>query len=718
MRFMDLFLKHFLCSLICFSIPLLSDQVPTVDEAPTKEKEQKMHLPALQELEVNLKEPIFSDGVLKTTKGGIITARGMRIQARKIAYTNKVTDDKKIVQIQAEEDLLLEYEGRFFVGSKLEYDFVNHTGTILNARTADGIWFVGGDTVELKEDGSFLLQNAFLTTCESQENTWEIRSKAITVTEEHQLTASNIHLNLFHIPFLWLPSFKSNLNFVSDPPIRYRLTWDKGVGPRATIRYRVLSLEEFSLYSRLDYRLEKGFGAAIESEYFSKDKRTTFVTRSYGAHDKVVYDESGLHRYRLQGLFTHLSLNEKTYTHLTYDKLSDLKMISDFATSDFEVDTQKRTRLLINHQENFAFGTLNFEPRINPFESCNQNLPLVKTGIKPFSLGGSGIISENTASGGYLDYVYAHDLLQSHPTLHETHSSRFETRNRLYRPFSAGPIHFTPSASFIGIFYGNNEQGTSSGQGLLTYGASLSSPLYKSYPGCRHSVEPYVNYLALTKPKSPLENHYIFNIDDGLYQINSLRIGLKNNLSFLNAALFSPNLSLDLYTLGFFNDKTFDKAFPKGYVSAVWNRPFYAVEGTSCWNFEESLVDFYNMLTEITVNEHAAFALEFRHRSRFDWRKADHENFILDMARPINELINSPLSDGRNTFLGRLQVRLSPKWTCHFASHYGWGRNSEPSYTTFKIDATTLLSSKWQLKFSYLHTTNDDRFSMQMQLTK
>ena len=715
---MDLFLKCFFCSLVCLSLPLSSDTKDVLNEESPKAVTHKTLPPAFQDLEVNLKEPVFSDGVLKTTQGGIITSKGMRIQARQLAYTNTTIEGTKVVKIQAEEDLLLEYEGRFFIGSKLEYDFINHTGTLFNARTADGIWFVGGDTVELKADGSFLLQNAFLTTCESQENTWEIRSKAITLTDKHLLTASNIHLNLFHIPFLWLPSFKSNLSFVSDPPIRYRITWDKGIGPRATIRYRVFSWKEFNLFCRLDYRITKGLGGAIESEYFAENKRTSLVTRSYGAYDKVVYDESGLKRYRLQGLFNHLSLNEKTSTHLSYDKLSDLKMISDFPTSDFEVDTQKRTRLLINHQENFAFGTLNFEPRLNPFESCNQNLPLVKTGIKPFSLGSSGIISENSASGGYLDYVYAHDLLHSHPTLHEIHSSRFEMRNRLYRPFCAGPLHFTPAASVIGIFYGNNEHGTSSGQGLITYGANLSSPLYKSYPSCRHTVEPYCNYLSLTKPKSPLQNHYIFNMDDGLYQINSLRIGVKNNLSFSSASLFSPNLSLDLYTYGFFKDSTFTETFPKGYISAIWNRPFYAIEGHSCWNFEENLLDFCNMLTEVTVNEHAAFVLEFRHRSRFDWRKADHENFILDMARPIDELLNSPLSDGRNTLLGRLQVRLSPKWTCHFASHYGWGRGREPLYSTFKIDATTLLSSRWQLKFSYLHTTNDDRFAMQMQLAK
>jgi len=88
------------------------------------------------------------------------------------------------------------------------------------------------------------------------------------------------------------------------------------------------------------------------------------------------------------------------------------------------------------------------------------------------------------------------------------------------------------------------------------------------------------------------------------------------------------------------------------------------------------------------------------------------------MARPIEELVNSPLSDPRNTLLGKLQIRLSPKWNCQFFSHYGWGRPSERGYHSFKIDTTTFVTSKCVVKFSYLHTTNDDRFSCGLQIAK
>jgi len=671
---------------------------------------------SIPNVEAHLKDPTFSNGVLSTNEGGIVTAKDIRIQAQKISYTNSTKNEEKIIKIQAEGNLLFSYEDQFFTGTFLEYDFITHTGYLLNGRTAQGIWFIGGDCIHLNEDGSFCVENAFVTTSESQDNSWDLRSKKIEISKDLSLSASKIRLNLEGVPVLWLPSFKFNLGFASDPPIQYKVVWDKGVGPRATIRYKTFSTEDFSLFTRVDYRLQKGLGAAIETEY--KTDNTTFTTRSYGAHDKVVFDEHGLKRYRLQGVLSHESDDKKTHIDLTYDKFSDLKMISDFPSSDFEINTQKRTRLLMNHQEEVGFGTIDVSPRLNRFESLNQKLPLVKAGIRPFAIGDSGVIMENFVSAGYLDYVYASELLHKYPTLHETHAARVQTQNRIYRPFQLGPIHFTPTLGVIALFYNNNPRHETVGQGVITYGGYLGAELHRHYTSVRHSIEPYTTYTGLSHPKARLANHYVFSIEDGLYQINSLRIGIRNTLSFLNSSLFAPNLSLDLYTYGFFPHTTFTKTFPKQYLALSWTGPSYYIEGTTCFNSQELVWDFFNILTKVTVSADTAFIFEFRHRSRFDWRKADHESFLVDMARPIEELINSPLSDPRNTFLGKLQIRLSPKWNCQFSSHYGWGRPSEPAYHSFKIDTTTLVTSKCLLKFSYLHTTNDDRFSCSLQIAK
>ena len=44
---------------------------------------------------VDLNDPEYSDGVISTERGGVITSPEMRIQGQKITYTYKITDGKR-----------------------------------------------------------------------------------------------------------------------------------------------------------------------------------------------------------------------------------------------------------------------------------------------------------------------------------------------------------------------------------------------------------------------------------------------------------------------------------------------------------------------------------------------------------------------------------------------------------------------------------------------
>ena len=670
---------------------------------------------------IDLKNPVFSHGVITTEEGGVISGQGIRIQAQKIEYTNKIENGIRIQKIVAEGDLMMEYSNRAFVGSRLEYDFISQTGVLTNGKTFVDIWFLGGDKIELKEDGSFFISNAFITTCESQENTWEINAQTVKITEEKLLSAKNIRFRFFKVPLFWLPSFKSNLKAFADPPIRYKLIWDKGLGPRLTMRYRVYSWRELNLFFRLDYRLKRGFGAAFESEYFSADKATTFVTRSYGAHDKTFPDEKGPHRYRLQGLYHTQTKDERTQVHLTWDKLSDTRMIGDFKSDDFEINTEKRTRLMVQHQLDNTFFNLSVQPRANRFDSIDQELPLLSIGIRPFQLGNSGIISNNYARIGYLDYVYANDLRNQFHKLglkSATKSGRMESRNEFYRPFSLGHFILTPNIGVVGIFYSNNPARHPIGQGIFTYGFNGQTRLFRSYNKFRHLTEPYFQFQGLTSPTAALSHHYYFDINDGYDQLNQLRIGWKNSFFTYKQSSFLPTITTDLYSFAFLGKRAFAQTLPKTYLSVGWNRPSYSVRGAVAWNNEEQLWDYANIATDLTLSEDIAFGLEFRHRSKYDWRKADHENFLVDVARPIPALLDSPMSDGRDTLLTRFFIRLAPKWTCQIQSRHGWGRKNEPRYNAGKIDLHTMLTCSWRLRLSYERMPNDNRFSTSVSLVK
>src|SRR5579872_3490152 len=99
-----------------------------------------------QELTINLKDPEFKNGVITTEKGGVISSENMRIQAQKIEYKNRVENGQAIKKIYAEGDILMEYDGRAFVGKKLEYDFISKTGTLWDGRTSRNHWKCGHPT--------------------------------------------------------------------------------------------------------------------------------------------------------------------------------------------------------------------------------------------------------------------------------------------------------------------------------------------------------------------------------------------------------------------------------------------------------------------------------------------------------------------------------------------------------------------------------------------
>ena len=176
--------------------------------------------------------------------------------------------------------------------------------------------------------------------------------------------------------------------------------------------------------------------------------------------------------------------------------------------------------------------------------------------------------------------------------------------------------------------------------------------------------------------------------------------------------------SFDIFANSFIATEKQTITFPKIYLDINWNLPSFSLLSQNSWNSKKKNIDFAKLKLKRTISENLAFALECRYRSKYDWRKADHTNFILDVARSRTELINSPVSDKRYSLLTHLFFRIGYYWTCHIESLHGWGRKGETGYNEYKIDLYTMLSTAWKIKLSYQHTQTDDRFSFDYFLLK
>lgn len=662
-------------------------------------------LPYAQGIHVNLREPEYSDGVLKTENGGVITAPNIRIQAKNFQYTTKTVDDCPLVQLIAEENVMVEFGDYLFVGEKLEYDFQSMTGIIYEGRTAFEPWFFGGSVIKLFANGTFFIQKAYVTTSEKNCNDWQIEADKATLYKDHYLSAENVRFRFLSIPLFWLPSFNANLDSILDSPFKYSFRWGGRQGPRAGISYELFSWNRWKIFMRFDYRITRGPGGGFETFYRSEDHKQSLETINYIAMDSSLEHPSEHVRYRFQGVYNNLFFDDRISMGLTWDKLSDKLMATDYNDNGLELDTSGRTELLIRNQSDDWISNFITHVRVNSFETIKQELPTFQNNWKSFEFNETGIITENSVKTSYLDFVYAKDL--NH--VHNYHSSRLQYLNRNYRSFNFNYITITPELGGTAIYYGNSPQSKSRTLGICFASLNMQSRFFKHYGSLKHVIIPSITYDYITSPSYSPNEHYIFDINDGWTRLNQLRIGINQQLYSKNSCgRMSRLISANIYTFAFFDTPTIRTTFPKIYaeLSCLTTPSLRHTIGTA-WNNEFQEVDYFNIRSEWTYSADIALAIELRHRDKYYWRKVEYNNFILDSFRPVNELLHSSLSDRRDTLLLHLFYRMHPNWAVEFETRHGWNRRYEPPYTEYEFNLLGTLRSAWNVKLSYQRHENE-----------
>ncbi|MFV0340312.1 MAG: hypothetical protein ACK5MA_06775 [Parachlamydiaceae bacterium] len=651
---------------------------------------------------IDLKEPVYEGGVLRTTQGGVIQGEGIRVQAQEITYSKS----ESACTLSASTNLIMQFGEYYFIADSLEYDFISQQGVLTNATTAVEPWFFGGETVYLNSDGSITLFNGFITTSETDERDWELQCDAAVLEEKRYLKAFDLKMRILDVPVFWLPCLQTDLESIFDSPVRYNLKWGGSQGVRASMVYEVFNWNRFKTFLRLDYRIKRGPGGGIETYYLSEDHREEFNTINYAAMDNSVSNPHETLRYRFQGLYRNLVYDDSIAVHLSWDKLSDRDMATDYNDRGLELDIAGRTQLLIRKQEETRIERFVSRLKVNQFQSVKQQLPTIELSWKPKLLGYTGIYSDTFFRASYLDFSYSNDTID----VHDYNSTRVELNQEFYRPMPFRYFTLTPEAGTEMIFYGNSPEGNARFLALF-YGGAEAKMAFSKVMGCtKHVFEPYAKFIYYTSPTVSPHNHYIFDIDDGWYQANTLKVGCSNQIFRKTECCLSRPLLVDLYTYGFFDTPTIGKLFPEVYADVSYlasDTVRHTVE--FAWDLQHGKLYHFNARTEWTAAKDLAIRGEYRHRSEYDWRKADHTNFILDAFRSEKSLLHSTLSDRRDTLIAAFFYQFNPNWGCEFEARQGWNRRCEPSYTEFELDLLGTLRSAINVKFSYQHKEGDDR---------
>ncbi|MCY3975264.1 MAG: LPS assembly protein LptD [Simkaniaceae bacterium] len=654
---------------------------------------------------VKLNRPVYENGTFSTEEGGIIEVPDdeFYLQARKITYVREHIKHP-VSKVTAEGDLLLLYRGRTYVGERLEYDFLAKTGLLYQGKVAFEPWVVGGDRVHLLPDRTVRIRRVFTTTNDRQKPVWSIEAKRGEVSPNNLFEAKGLTLRLLGIPLFYFPTWQVDLNrSSSDIPITYYVREEKGLLPRFGVRYRAYQREENALFFLLYVRPFEGVGGSVESEYLSPSRCTSLQTQSYLDRDLFYRDttiDRPLWHYRLRGFVDRKSEDETWQCRISYDKVNDRNLITDFATDHFETSAVRRTSLSLQRATDSTRFGISASPRINSFQGFKQELPVFFWTHTPYSLGRTGLIAETRITGEYLSYVSADRLL---PVVPDFRASRFGIDGACYRPFSGYGFNVTPFVGFRARLYGT-AKGHTIRQALLDYRFLAHYKVQRRYESVLHTVRPYLRYRGLTTPLAPPDIAPVFDITDGLRHLSELKIGIENAFYSNRRSFFNPDFVADLSLYAFFANDTFTKKIPKALHTLSHHRPFCLSEMALGWNMEKGTLDFINTSLAWTLSEKTALYTEIRRRGRFDWRRSDRDNYIFEVTRPISDLLLSPLSDRRNTFLTGLQCDLYPGWHARIEGRVGTGRAREPFYYATKVELLGLIETGWQLRIGFTHS--------------
>jgi hypothetical protein len=591
-----------------------------------------------------------------------------------------------------------------FVGEHLTYDFKSQYGMLKEGKGALFPWYFGADTLFFFPGGKFAVSNAFFTTSENKTPEWKITTECATLSETFALEGRNVRIKIGETTLFWFPRFKTNLDFIFDNPMRTYFRAGGRRGSRFGMTYKLYTSAPFDLYFHLDYRLFRGPGGGFETKYLSKEKTIRFDTINYVAKDTSIENPIERLRYRFQGSYHNLLLEHKTTIQLTYDKLSDRYMATDYIDTTLKFIVPEKTELQIRRQDDFFITNLYTRVKVNPYQSIKQELPFIKTTSRPINLRNTPFIFEQTGSIGYLDYNYSDKLCKTE----DFDSFRLSYTPTLFASFSKG---ITISNEFSGIFiyYQKTplEEPQFLGTTLLNVEANFF--LHKETLFGKHLIKPYASNDWILSPTSLPNEHYIFDINDGWFYLNTTRFGVKQWV--IDRNLCMNRLEADLFAYAFVDAKTFEKTIPRIYGNIVYHMtPFLRHTFETAWDVLQNNLLHFNARLQWTINKGAALSLEYRYRSAYDFRKVDYFNFILESYRTEKALLDSTLSDKRDTCLVHLFFKFHPEWALEVISRYGSLRTSEPSYLEYEIGVIGELHSAWNVKASYQYLENDHRF--------
>lgn len=277
-------------------------------------------------------------------------------------------------------------------------------------------------TVRTLSQEEFRIRNVNLTTDDSSQPDYHVKSKTMRIYNKDRVIFLNSTLYVGKVPIFWFPYLYSSLTktgFYILPGYYagwgvffqsgYSFAWGKDNNNIAT--------------AHIDYRYLHGIALGLDSTLqLGQKTENQGLFRSYWANDtnpaKGINGPNPIdtpkNRYRVT-YQQHLYVTDDIYATSDLNKLSDQNFMQDFYPVEFRTNPQPDNNIsVIKRSENYTLNLLG-RFQINNFQTTVERLPELAWDIKQHNIAGTWINYNGSTTIGQLEEAFGKLLLSKDP---------------------------------------------------------------------------------------------------------------------------------------------------------------------------------------------------------------------------------------------------------------------------------------------------------------
>ncbi|MCE9615851.1 MAG: hypothetical protein K8T26_16395 [Lentisphaerae bacterium] len=548
-------------------------------------------------------------------------------------------------------------------GPSLRYNFKSGAGATSEMKVTAEPFYVRSDSSERDAKGTYILHNAWVSTCNPDEGDvdFHVTARELEVVPDDYIKARGAVWWFGPVPSMYIPYWYRDLD--GDFGFRFQPGYSSRNGPYMLSSYRYRLNPGLTGSTHLDYRTERGVATGQDFRWNTGEDRHVGDFKAYYADDQDPLDDQDVaaakdieaDRYRLRYHDTYV-LAERDIVLARAHYLSDPDVLEDFFEDEFRDERQPDNFVNYTHRGDQYTAGIVARSRVNDFYDNINRLPEATYDLFRQPLGDTDLFYESESAASVLEHVFP-DGSDSE----DYNVFRFDTKHTLFYPDKyLGFLTVVPRAGVRATYFSDTVRNETVSDGsvvlvtnrvvdasgrtntvvqsststnavtrsfsdgadtraLVELGFETSYKAFQVYDTRfgprRHIVEPFANYTFIPEPNVTPDHLYQFDEVDTLDEQHTVRFGARQKWQEKR-----PNGAYDLVDLELSSILNIHQAEGQDAIEFLyWDgelRPVdgWAIDTDGSWSLAEGTFETFNTWLIFNGSKDINTRAEYRYR--------------------------------------------------------------------------------------------------------